>query len=199
MPNRRQILQAAAVASAASTLSGVGAAASANALPLYRVIYDQRFAPSRAFGQKALAMGASVRRISGDITPLWYDDLHARWRQSPAAVAGLTAWPALFCLEQLAWDAGMRVIYHAEHAPQDGGAALHRVVQGDARLGEPLNAAGVRWGEEAARMLLAWPEAEAPHASDAARTGMREARERDMTLVSWIIAPARRAGQARSA
>jgi hypothetical protein len=41
--------------------------------------------------------------------------LRAAWTKQPVAIAGLTAHGPLFCLERLAWDHGMRVVFRAEH------------------------------------------------------------------------------------
>jgi hypothetical protein len=83
--------------------------------PLYKVIYDERFHDSLRFGDEAKALGVATHAIQGDITDLWFKDLDLRWRQDKATVAGLTTESALFCLEQLAWDRRMRVVYRAEH------------------------------------------------------------------------------------
>lgn len=69
-----------------------------------RVIFDEQFSACRAFAAEATRAGAPIQAIRGDITNLWFDDLHRRWQDGPAAVAGLTGYGALFCLEQLAWD-----------------------------------------------------------------------------------------------
>ena len=84
-------------------------------VPLYKVLFDNRFAPARSFGRAAAWRGESVHGFDGDITNVWFHDLHPRWQQGAAAIAGLTAHGALFCLEQLAWDVQMRVTYRAEH------------------------------------------------------------------------------------
>ncbi|HZF14760.1 MAG TPA: hypothetical protein VE046_02345 [Steroidobacteraceae bacterium] len=76
---------------------------------LYKVIYDERFPLSVAFGHEALRAGLAVHAIRGDMTDLWYDDLYPQWRRQPLAIAGLTAHGPLFCLERLSWDFGMRV------------------------------------------------------------------------------------------
>jgi hypothetical protein len=82
--------------------------------PLYKVIYDRRFAASVIYGEQAARRGLSTHAINGDMTGLWYHDLHPRWKQGPAAIAGLTAHGPLFCLERLSWDFQMRVVFRAE-------------------------------------------------------------------------------------
>jgi hypothetical protein len=119
MISRRLILQSGL---AATTLPLVGGLSLAPALhakalehpSLYKVLFDQRFAASREFGRHARWQGQSVQGFNGDITNIWYHDLHPRWREGAVAIAGLTAHGALFCLERLAWDVGMRVTHRAE-------------------------------------------------------------------------------------
>lgn len=82
---------------------------------LYKVLVDRRFAPARAFGREAEWRGETVHAFNGDVTNIWYHDLYHRWREGRAAIAGLTTYSALFCLQELARDARMRVIHRAEH------------------------------------------------------------------------------------
>ncbi len=121
MISRRQILQSGLVATSLPLVAGVSLAplqsAHARALEhagLYKVLFDRRFAASREFGREAQWQGQSVHGFDGDITNVWYHDLHPRWQKAPVAIAGLTAHGALFCLERLAWDVGMRVTHRAE-------------------------------------------------------------------------------------
>jgi hypothetical protein len=82
---------------------------------LYKVLIDTRFAAARAFAHTAQWRGEPVYGFNGDITNVWYHDLHPRWQQGRAAIAGFTAYGALFCLEELARDARMRVVLRNEH------------------------------------------------------------------------------------
>jgi len=119
MNSRREFLQAGL---AASLIPVVGSASEAShaPLPYYKVIVDERFPASVAYGEELKARGAAVHAIRGDITDLWYHDLDLRWKQQgPAAIAGLTAHGPLFCLERLAWDHGMRVVSRIEQAARD--------------------------------------------------------------------------------
>jgi hypothetical protein len=86
----------------------------------YKVIFDERFPASVAFGVEWIARGAAVHAIRGDITDLWFHDLDLQWKKRPAAIAGLTAHGPLFCLERLAWDHGMRVVSRIEQPTRDG-------------------------------------------------------------------------------
>jgi hypothetical protein len=121
MINRRQVLQSGLAATSIPLVAGLSLAplqaAHAKVLEhpsLYRVLFDQRFAASREFGSQAQWHGQNVQGFNGDITNIWYRDLHPRWQQAPAAIAGFTAHGALFCLERLAWDVGMRVTHRVE-------------------------------------------------------------------------------------
>lgn len=117
MTSRRELLKAGLAASVLPIAVSAGfAAAEHAAAPFYKVVYDTRFAASVAFAERAAARGLDVAGIDGDVTRLWYHDLYHRWRQGPAAIAGLTAHGALFCLERLAWDHRLRVVYRGERA-----------------------------------------------------------------------------------
>jgi hypothetical protein len=115
MTNRREFLKAGLVASALPAVAGAELAGvlAGPAVPLYKVLYDTRFAASAAFARRAEARGIAVYAMAGDMTRFWYDDLYHRWRQGPAAIAGLTAHGPLFCLERLAWEQRMRVVYRS--------------------------------------------------------------------------------------
>ena len=114
MTNRRELLKI-GLAAAALPVAAHAALVETHGVPLYKVLYDTRFPASVAFARRAAAGGLAVRAMAGDMTPFWYDDLYHRWKQGPAAIAGLTAYGALFCLERLAWDQRMRVVYRGEH------------------------------------------------------------------------------------
>ena len=109
MTDRRQILKAGLAGSLLPLGALASAATAAEPLAVHRAVYDSRFAAGRAFAAEAKAKGWTTTAIHGDVTDLWYHDLHARWRKEPAAVAGVTAADSLWVLERLAWDAGLRV------------------------------------------------------------------------------------------
>ena len=133
MTNRREFLQAAAVLTSAPLLNRMAFAGSGTAIALDTVIYDSRHPQAHAFAARSGQLGVILRPIEADITALWQNELHHHWQSAPAAVAGLTERPALFLLERLAWDHGLRVVFEAEHVPDGQGAAVHRVI----RTGEP--------------------------------------------------------------
>jgi hypothetical protein len=121
--SRREFLQAGLMASFLPI--AVSAAESESdiadqATPFYKVVFDERFPASVAFGEEWRARGTSVHAIRGDITDLWFHDLELEWKKRPAPVAGLTAHGPLFCLERLAWDKGMRVVFRVAQGTHDG-------------------------------------------------------------------------------
>ena len=106
MANRREFIQTGVAATAAAVAAGPApeAAASPAALPIYKVIYDERFEAPVRFAGAAQALGLSAHPIQGDMTAFWYNELHARWRTGPVAIAGMTCHGPMFCLEMLARD-----------------------------------------------------------------------------------------------
>jgi hypothetical protein len=123
---RRRLLELGAAASLTAALGDVsGAAARALAsdqdrspagaseppgLKPHAVIYDERFEPARRFAVSVRSVPVPVHPIRGDVTQLWYSVLCPLWKRSPAPLAGLTAYAAMFCLERLAWDHQLRMV-----------------------------------------------------------------------------------------
>jgi hypothetical protein len=102
------------VAGGTSVRSTAPAHPELGARPLYKVIYDQRFPTSVAYGREAMRRGLAVEAIRGDMTDLWYRDLYPQWKKAPVAIAGLTAHGPIFCLERLSWDFEMRVAFRED-------------------------------------------------------------------------------------
>jgi hypothetical protein len=202
MRSRREFLQIGVAAlalpisaRAAMASEPFAAAGGPTPVPLYKVIFDERFAASRAFGSEAKRLGLPVHAIKGDITDLWFNDLYARWKQSPAAIAGLTAHGAIFCLERLAWDQRMRVVFRADHTNGSGGSIEHALSGPDGMLREAadLSSSGQDWSARIARLVARCP-VERPQASKATIvTPMVNPAHRDSEpLISWVIAPVNR-------
>jgi len=204
MTNRREFLQ---IGIAASTLplatqaaraAGVTVAdpiADPEVVPLYKVVYDLRFADSVAFARRVESLGVAVQAIEGDMTRFWFDDLHHRWQRGRVAIAGLTAHGPLFCLERLAWDQGMRVVFRAEHNFKTAGCVEHALSGPVAMLRATGNlSAGERWGERIADVVVRCPSGRSEIASAQASTAMNRAIAPDSeSLFSWVIAPASKA------
>ena len=77
--------------------------------PLYKVVYDGRFAEARAYAAEAERGGLTVTALEGDPTALWLYDLGPHWAAGGGAVAGVTTARTLLCLEQMAHDVWRRV------------------------------------------------------------------------------------------
>lgn len=201
MSSRRDFLHAAAAASllpftARETLAATEAVATVRPS---LVVAETRSAAAVAFAAEAGRWEIPVRAIDGDVTALWYEELHAVWHARPTPIAGLTARAALFCLERLAWDHGMRVVYCAEHIRRADDTFAH-VAQMPVR---GLNAAelaahGDSWPRHVARVLVRLAATSAvargPSAACTARAGDDAA-----TVFSWMISPVRGIGPERRA
>lgn len=188
---------AASVAAAASMSGGSHNDPLGLQLPLHLAIFDTRFPASLTFARTFAVRGVTLAPYDGDVTPVWFEELHPVWRQYPIAVAGLTTEGALFCLEQLAWDNGMRVAYRGFHyASPDGG--MEHLLQSPA--GRPQDVAGrlagaEPWPAQVAELIanIAAPAPAFPsnprarsQATCHTRSGATAATGR---LVSWLIAP----------
>ena len=188
MTSRREFLQRATTVVAplmaaplASGLPGttaardIGASKYGSALKYHAVLVDDRHAEARRFGSILAARGATVHAVAdGDVTSLWLANIAPAWRRGPVAIAGLTRPPVLFCLEQLAWSQGLRVIFHAEHRVTAAQTSAHNA-----------------WAEKVADIVTSHGAiATASHAGPTT-AGLAPAPTQDAQLLtSWIIAPA---------
>lgn len=189
MTNRRKFLQAATALSAVPLVGRAVFAVGRESVALDAVIFDQRYSEARKFASRAGKLGATIRGFEADITDLWQHELLNRWRTAPSAVAGLTERPALFLLERLAWDHGMRVVFEAEHEPDSRGDASHRVIRSaNAGILSELESAGSNWPGVLADTMIASPNAAIRDFSptDAA---LAASLDEPAKLYSWIIAP----------
>jgi hypothetical protein len=160
--------------------------------PLYKVVFDARFPASASFGTEARSLGLATHSIRGDITDLWFRDLDARWRKSPAAVAGLTAQGAIFCLERLAWDHGMRVVFRGEHHYLPDGSIEHALTGPESVMHQAsgLRDDGDDWGVRLASLLARFPEGQSVPAKTTLRArAAAPASTESESLISWVIAP----------
>lgn len=163
-------------------------------LPLFSVLYDNGFPPSAAFGAAAGQLGYATHDIDGDVTEFWMNHLATRWRHEPVAIAGLTHASALFVLERMGWDHGLRVIFRAQHHVHADGHIEHRLsgpppmlnafkITISEHLGLGACLAGVLshcHGQEQASSTLSLTAQSDPGA---------DIRRDDIPLVSWVIAP----------
>jgi hypothetical protein len=141
------------------------------------------------------------------MTQLWYSELQPLWRRELRPIAGLTAYAALFCLERLAWDHGMRVVYHGAHTPLASGDVDHVVhgpwsVRHHSKRGSRRSSDAHReWPTDLADRIArqarksGWtglPPALCAVAACARTPGLCAERSFEQPLHSWVIArPAR--------
>lgn len=193
MTNRRQFLQTAAALTAAP-LAGRTAFASNDSSGQSTadvLILDARHPQARELGLAAANRISALRDIEGDITKLWQSELQKAWSRHQLPVAGLTERPALFLLEHLGWQHGMRVVFEAEHSPQGEGHFSHRVIRsGDHHLEQDLNSAGRHWTGVLAEALLNGDRTISPDVMPSG-AAMYEHRGETEKLYSWVIAPRR--------
>jgi hypothetical protein len=173
MVNRRSVIKigAAAAAGALANLPVPGrhAVATGAYSAFQRAVFDERFAECRAFAAELHSAGVLTSAIRGDVAGLWYGDLRAHLRESRLPVAGLTDRAALFCLEELARDVGMRVIFRADHIIDQDQHARH---------------AG--FGRAMARLFRRFDINEPRDATAQKRTGPFSPKNKT-ALVSWVI------------
>ena len=158
--------------------------------PLYRVVVDERFEAGAGFASRVAALGAAVRGIRGDVTELWFYELAPRWREQPAPIAGLTGADALFCLERLAWDAGLRVVYRGEHRQLADGSLRHRLCGSGSALAPATSLASAQfdWDARIAELVLACPRQTPSRLTSMSVTGPRALPASAGPLYSWVIA-----------
>jgi hypothetical protein len=202
--SRRRFMTSGIAVSAAASLAAVPSVSrSASSdplglkLPLHLALFDTRFPAAHAFARALAIRGVTLAPFDGDVTPVWFEQLDPVWRQYPLTVAGLTTEGALFCLEQLAWDNGMRVAYRGVHTASPGGGTKHvletsvhrsRDVQGRLSGAQP-------WPTQVADIIANIDQAVSAFPSDAEDRSRATYRTRSRTdrapsrLVSWLIAP----------
>lgn len=198
MSNRREVLQMGMALSVLPFEAGARAAPSASPaegapLAFFRALFDTRFPASRAFGEGMAARGIATVAMTGDMTAAWLDTLYPRWQKGAAPIVGLTAHGPLFCLERLAWDHGMRVVFRAQHSSSAG--SVSHVIEG-ARV--PVRAAervatDEDWVNIICDVIGGHSHAAASQASLRALT-VRPTLQvpEDEMLYSWVIAPVAR-------
>jgi hypothetical protein len=197
MTTRRQFIEGAIATAAGVAMLAPGIAAArqpaaqaASRLRLGRVVFDERFAAARDFGDEAHKRSIPTRAIHGGVHDLWYDDLYYRWRDQRAPTAGMTDARTLFLLEMMASDARMRVVHRIHHI-DTGGALAHHIFGPLQQRGEwaaRMSGGRADWARRAAGIVLAWPGSQ-PHTGNAG-SDILAARGQALdgqTLVSWII------------
>lgn len=153
------------------------------------VAYDDASADGPAFAAAAAARGARVAYLGPDPGSFWMSTLEPRLERGPVAIAGLTAGAPLFCLEYLARDHGLELVYRIEHSTTASGRVRH-VLTGPAELAPrvaELGAAGSGWPAAAGALAAARPAAGARPA----RIELLDlaGRTTASAVYSWLLAP----------
>jgi hypothetical protein len=195
MASRREFIQAGFAATAAASVAGTStqaAESAAVAAPyrIHKVIYDGRFAEPVRFAKAAEALGLPTHAISGDITALWYGELDGLWREEAVAIAGMTRHGPMFCLEMLARDHGMRLVYQAEHQIAD--AEVRHTVSGalpSLRRSGGLIEAGAAWPERMASLVADTPVEPALRGAVDVVTRTEAGGAAEEPLFTWVIGP----------
>ena len=192
MVNRRSVMKlgAATVAGALVNLPVFGRDLSPVRVHIAfdRAVFDERFAECRGFAAELHGAGIFTSAIRGDVATLWYGDLREHLRENRLPVAGSTDRAALFCLEELARDVGMRVIFRADHMIDENGHTQHSAV-GPASLvavaGNMPQEAG--FGRAIAVLFSQFDITEPRNMAVQKLTGPFSP-ENQTALVSWLIA-----------
>jgi hypothetical protein len=176
MLNRRRVLKIGAATVAGvlvkAPVSGRNLSPGRADIAFHRAVFDERFAECQAFADELGSAGVCTSAIRGDVAELWYSDLRSHLRDSRLPVAGFTDRTALFCLEELARDVGMRVIFREDHIiDQNGDQTGHT-----AELGQAIAVQFRQWDISGRRDTSA-PKRTGPFCP-----------ENKTALVSWIIA-----------
>jgi hypothetical protein len=103
----------------------LGAAFLADGRGVARALFDERFAEARSFGTALGARGVTTRGIRGDVAMLWYRDVKPRLVEEHLPLVGMTDRTALFCLEELARDLGLKVCGRIDHSIDGLGNVSH--------------------------------------------------------------------------
>ena len=116
MTNRRQFIQSGLVFSTLpftefAAMNMAVASPEGPDLTLENFVADRRYAQSMSVASKLGRQGVPVVEISGDLTDLWVNNYSRKWKRAPMTLAGVTGQDALFVLETLAPDFGMRVVH----------------------------------------------------------------------------------------
>ncbi len=132
MTNRRQFIQSGLVFSTLpitefASIKMAVASPEDPGLTLENFVADRRYAESMAVASKLGSQGVPVVEISGDLTDLWLNNYSRKWKHTPMTLAGVTGQDALFVLETLAPDFGMRVVHKQALDAPSSPAVLSRL------------------------------------------------------------------------
>jgi hypothetical protein len=186
------------VHASASAPASLTAAAVAD---FHLVLFDARYSEARSAAARIGGAGAATHAlVDGDITQVWLEHIGPAWQRGSAAtaanaaIAGITARPALFCLEQFALSSGLRVVFHAEHVVHPNGRTDHALLRGAESVGlspVELANAGAQWSGRVADALAAYrPQSAGPRFGRSNAAFEPVLPPQAQLLTSWIIAAA---------
>ena len=192
MVDRRSVLKIGAV-SALGALVGItsrtrlAARASSPSL-IHGAVFSAQFQPAVDFAGELLRRRVLTFSATYDIAKLWYRDLPGALSQPRGPIAGLTDRVTLFCLEELARSAGLRVRYRVGHVIDEYGNVEHSAV-GPASVVEATRKLTPKseFGREMAVLASQFELREPRNMTALKRTGPFSP-ENKVALVSWVIA-----------
>ncbi len=192
MVDRRSVLKvgAASVAGALVNMSHpvFGAAWAGTVNPLHGAVFAPRYRQAVAFAEELQRRQVITFRTGNDIAKVWYSDLQGGLNHHCAPIAGLTDRVTLFCLEELARSAGMRVLYRVDHVIDERGNVEHTaagpasIVEATRKL-RPTSG----FGREMAVLATRFEVREPTDTAALKRTGPFSPGNK-VALVSWMIA-----------
>lgn len=166
-----------------------------NLITPYKVIYDERFQDSVAFADAAARLGTTTHGIRGDITDLWYHDLYHEWKEGPAPIMGMTDEASLFCLQTLAQDQRMRVVFRVDHSFLSDNQIEH-VISGTTGMPKEVSNLcddGMAWNVRMSNVVLQCSDNHVKPDTTRIVTRLERKPSNQDKLVSWVIAPVRKA------
>lgn len=130
MLNRRIFLRSSAALTALASHSSLAAwfpttFANSTYHPLHAFIVDRNIVSSAAFAIAAQRVGTTLQVMDGDPGGIWMHEIEPYLKKHPAAIAGYTGGPTLFCLEFLARDYGLHLVYRIAHSQRKDGSFEH--------------------------------------------------------------------------
>jgi hypothetical protein len=197
MSSRREFIRhGAAICALAVVPCGARASFAADALDrrplsLLKVVFDQTDADAIAYGAEAASRGAAVQPVGSDVGSAWINVIEPGLKASPSVIAGLTCGAPLFCLELLARDYGLRVVYRVEHVHSRGERVSH-VITGSRKAADwsaRLAGAGDHWHAVAAEMMTSHADDPQPDTGIALLDLGGRPNGTSQSLFSWMLAP----------
>ena len=155
---------------------------------LCRAVFDERYGECRVFSREIERRGVAISSLRNDVAALWYQDLRTQLRVSRLPFAGLTDRAALFCLEELSRDVGMRVRIRVDRIVERDGRVRYEVNEA-ADTGEAARrcVADESFGCAMARLASELDSRGAQCMAAQKRTGPFDP-PNGTALVAWVIA-----------